>query len=93
MHAPLQIHRFLLERDHSLPMHYIPQTFRRPLSVSLPLKRQPPPTLLELEAPLHERDTAIERLESDHRWLAERERDEREEKKCLSKDSEEEKGE
>ena len=34
-----------------------------------------------------------ERLESDHRWLTGHGRDEREEKECLSKDCEEEKGE
>ena len=34
-----------------------------------------------------------ERLESDHRWLTGRGRDEREEKECLSKDREEEKSE
>ena len=42
------------------------------------------------ETPLYERDTTIERLESDH-WLAGRERDEREEKESLSRDCEEEK--
>jgi len=58
-------------------------------------KDNPPPTHLERETPLHEHDTTIasERLESDHRWLAGRERDEREERESLSKDREEEKGE
>lgn len=48
-------------------------------------------TRLELETRLRERDTTIERLEADRRWLAEREQEEREEKVRLSKEREEEK--
>jgi hypothetical protein len=56
----------------------------------LPQSDNQPPTRLVRETPLYERDTTIERLESDH-WLAGRERDEREEKESLSRDCEEEK--
>jgi len=48
-------------------------------------------TRLELETRLRERDTTIERLEADRRWLAEREQEEREEKERLSKEREEDK--
>ena len=48
-------------------------------------------TRLELETRLRERDTTIERLEADRRWLAEREQEEREEKERLTKEREEEK--
>jgi mitotic spindle assembly checkpoint protein MAD1 len=48
-------------------------------------------TRLELETRLRERETTIERLEADRRWLAEREQEEREEKERLSKEREEEK--
>lgn len=46
---------------------------------------------MQLETRLRERDTTIERLEADRRWLAEREQEEREEKERLSKEREEEK--
>ncbi|KAI0294902.1 mitotic checkpoint protein-domain-containing protein [Multifurca ochricompacta] len=48
-------------------------------------------TRVQLETRLRERDTAIERLEADRRWLAEREQEEREEKDRVSKELEEEK--
>jgi mitotic spindle assembly checkpoint protein MAD1 len=48
-------------------------------------------TKLELETKLREKDTAIERLERDRRWLAEREEKEREEKLQEQFEREEEK--
>ncbi|KAH9981796.1 spindle assembly checkpoint component Mad1 [Russula compacta] len=48
-------------------------------------------TRMQLETRLRERDTKIERLEADRRWLAEREQEEREEKERVSKEREEEK--
>ncbi|KAI9510349.1 MAD-domain-containing protein [Russula earlei] len=48
-------------------------------------------TRLQLETRLRERDTTIERLEADRRWLSEREQEEREEKVRISKEREEEK--
>ena len=48
-------------------------------------------TRLELETLLCERDTTIERLEADRRWLTEREQKEKEEKERLSKERGEEK--
>lgn len=48
-------------------------------------------TRMQLETRLRERDTKIERLEADRRWLAEREQEEREEKERISKEREEEK--
>ncbi|KAH8978120.1 MAD-domain-containing protein [Lactarius hatsudake] len=46
---------------------------------------------VQLETRLRERDAAIERLEADRRWLAEREQEEREEKERVSKEREDEK--
>jgi mitotic spindle assembly checkpoint protein MAD1 len=48
-------------------------------------------TRIQLETRLRERDTLIERLEADRRWLAEREQEEREEKERTSREREEEK--
>lgn len=48
-------------------------------------------TRIQLETRLRERDTIIERLEADRRWLAEREQEEREEKERISSEREEEK--
>ncbi|KAH9021777.1 MAD-domain-containing protein [Lactarius pseudohatsudake] len=46
---------------------------------------------VQLETRLRERDAAIERLEAERRWLAEREQEEREEKERVSKEREDEK--
>lgn len=46
---------------------------------------------MQLETRLRERDTKIERLDADRRWLAEREQEERGEKERVSKEREEEK--
>ncbi|KAH9165300.1 mitotic checkpoint protein-domain-containing protein [Lactarius sanguifluus] len=46
---------------------------------------------VQLETRLRERDAAIERLEADRRWLAEREQEEREEMERVSKEREDEK--
>jgi hypothetical protein len=46
---------------------------------------------IQLETRLRERDSEIERLDADRRWLAEREQEEREEKERVSKEREEEK--
>ena len=46
---------------------------------------------MQLETRLRERDTTIERLDADRRWLAEREQEERVEKERVSKEREEEK--
>ena len=48
-------------------------------------------TRLQLETRLRERDSEIERLDADRRWLAEREQEEREEKERVLKERKEEK--
>lgn len=48
-------------------------------------------TKTELESKLREKDIQIDRLESDRRWLAEREAEEREEKERERREREEEK--
>ncbi|KAH9957583.1 hypothetical protein BC827DRAFT_1224448 [Russula dissimulans] len=48
-------------------------------------------TRMQLETRLRERETTIERLEADRRWLAGREQEEKEEKERVSKEHEEQK--